>query len=85
MTVAAGYDAMPKCWNEQGFQVACGVTSAPTVATTAPALNQQPSEVLGAIAASTTKSDPHENSAPGSNLAMPIWCVMSLIAVAALL
>ena len=89
MTVPAGYETMQKCWNKQGFQVACGVTSAPTAAaaatTTAAAVNKQPSEVVGAIAASTTSNTPHENSAPGSDLAMPIWCVVGFVAVAALL
>jgi len=90
MTVVAGYETMPKCWNDQGFQVACGVTSAPTAAaamatTTAEAANKQPSEVAGAIVASTTSSTLHDNSAPGTNLAMPIWYIVGFIAAAAAL
>lgn len=86
MTVAAGYDTIPKCWNEQGFQVACGVTSAATAAiTTAAAITHQPSQVVGAIAETSLTSPSHQNSAPGTNLTIPSWCAVVFVAIAALL
>lgn len=86
MTVAAGYETIPKCWNEQGFQVACGGTSAPAALTTAAAAtNHQPSEVLGAIAATTTTSSSQKNSARGTSLAIPIWCAVGFVAIAVFL
>jgi beta-glucanase (GH16 family) len=87
MTVPAGCETTQKCWNEQGFQVACGVTSAPTAppTTTAATSNKEASQVVGAITASTISSAPHDNSATGTKLAMPIWYVAGFVAVATLL
>jgi hypothetical protein len=86
MTVTVGYDTTPKCWNEHGFQVACGVTSAPNAAiTTTAAINHQPSQVVGDIAATTTTNPSQRNSAPGTDLAMRVWCALGFVAIAALL
>lgn len=91
MTVPAGYQTMPKCFDDRGFQITCGVTSVPAAVTTAAAVAtsavtaKQASQVNADIAASsTTASASHQNSAARFELAMPIMCAVAM-ALAALL
>ena len=86
MTVLAGYQTMPKCFDDRGFQVMCGVTSAPAVAAaTTLATAKLASQVNAGMTASSTTDAAHQNSAARFELTMPLWCVGVMTLVLALL
>lgn len=75
MSVPAGYPTMSKCFNEQGFQVACGAATTPTTATTLVAKVQPQIAAQAESAATVTPNAGSQNA-----IGIPLLWVMAIVA-----
>jgi hypothetical protein len=79
MTVPAGYESARKCFDNQGFMVACGAVTTPTPTTV---VTKPPSGII--MAAAQTQA-PGTSAARRTGIGMQVVCLLGLSLLAALL